>query len=74
MAANLRVLDYPMRDGDYKVSAPGEVILVGDGTATFGKGKFDSELIHEVHLASLNGEFCNVATTEDVLERLRIAE
>ena len=74
MAANLRVLDYPTRDGDYSISTPGEIILVGDATATFGKGKFGGELVHEVHLASLDGEFCNVATTEEVLEGLRVAE
>ena len=74
MAANLRVLDYPTRDGNYQVSIAGEVILVGDATATFGKGRFDSELVHEVHLASLNGEFCDVATTEIVLKGLGVAE
>ncbi len=70
MAANLRVLDYPTQDGDYNVSTSGEVILVRDATATFGKGGFDSELVHAVHLVSLNGEFCNVVTTDDVLKGL----
>jgi len=70
MAGNLRVLDYPAQDGDYEVSTPGEVILVGDATATFGKEEFDGELVHAVHLASLNGEFCNVSTTEEILKGL----
>ncbi len=73
MAANLRVLDYPNQDGDYTISTPGEVTLVGDATATFGKARFDGELVHEVQLASLRGEFCNVATTEEVLKSLDIA-
>ncbi len=70
MAGNLRVLDYPAQDGDYEVSTPGEVILVGDATATFGKEEFDGELVHAVHLASLNREFCNVSTTEEILKGL----
>jgi len=56
--------------GDYEVSTPGEVILVGDATATFGKEEFDGELVHAVHLASLNREFCNVSTTEEILKGL----
>ena len=69
-AANLRVLDDPNQDGNYEVSTHGEVILVEDATATFGKGRFDGELVHEVHLTSLNGEFCNVAITEEGLKNL----
>ena len=72
MAANLRVLDCPYQDGDYTNSTPGEVTLAGDATATFGKGRFDGELVHEVHLASLNEEFCNVATMEEVVKGLDI--
>lgn len=74
MAGNLRVLDYPAQDGDYSVSTPGVIILVADATATFGKGEFDGELVHAVHLASLNGEFCNVSTTEEVLKDLDVVK
>ena len=70
MAANLRVLDYPSQDGDYAVSTPGKIVLVGDATATFGKGGFDAGMVHGVHLASLDGEFCDAATTDEVLEEL----
>lgn len=50
-----------------------EVFLVADATATFGKTgihgeKYEPEIIHEVHLASLNGEFCQVINTELLLK------
>lgn len=49
-----------------------EVFLVADATATFGKTgtsgeKYEPEIIHEVHLASLNVEFCQVINTEALL-------
>lgn len=49
-----------------------EVFLVADATATFGKTgingeKYEPEIIHMVHLASLNGEFCQVISTESLL-------
>ncbi len=48
------------------------VVLVADATATFDKtdrhGRlFTAEQLHEVHLASLDGEFCTVKTTAEVL-------
>ena len=47
--------------------------LIADATATFDRigingEKFDSELIHQTSLASLNGEFAEVITTEKLLE------
>lgn len=48
------------------------VVLVSDATATFDKtdrhGRlFTAEELHEVHLASLDEEFCTVKTTAAVL-------
>jgi nicotinamidase-related amidase len=49
------------------------VTLVSDATAAFNRIGFDgieysADEIHRIHLASLNGEFCVVCSTEDVLE------
>jgi len=46
--------------------------LVSDATATFGRASasgegYSAEQIHEVNLLSLDGEFCQVVTTDDVL-------
>ncbi len=47
------------------------VTLVSDGTATFERtyaGKYHSaEDMHQLHLASLDGEFCTVMTTQQIL-------
>lgn len=50
------------------------VWLVDDATATFDRTGFDgvyypAEQMHAVNLASLNGEFCTVLTTSDVLSQ-----
>ena len=49
-----------------------EARLVSDGTATFDRADVDGEylsadVIHQIHLASLHGEFCTVVTTDEVL-------
>ena len=49
-----------------------DVVLVSDATATFDRQDVDGEVIkaeeiHRVHLASLQGEFCQVTTTSMVL-------
>ncbi|SFC57505.1 cysteine hydrolase family protein [Pseudoalteromonas denitrificans] len=48
-----------------------EVTLVSDATATFNKKlngvDYTAQQIHLVHLASLNNEFCTLATTSDIL-------
>lgn len=46
--------------------------LVSDGTATFERTDIEGEplsadVIHNIHLASLHGEFCTVVTTDAVL-------
>lgn len=60
MAANLKICD-----GD---DGEGEVVLIEDGTATFGKGEFSAELVHAVHIESLRGEFARISSTEEVLK------
>ncbi|MGB5580678.1 MAG: cysteine hydrolase family protein [Woeseia sp.] len=49
-----------------------DVTLVADATATFDRTSADgrhytAEEIHDIHLASLDGEFCEVKTTAEVL-------
>ena len=51
-----------------------DVILVSDASATFDRKGADgchysAEQIHNIHLASLNGEFCTVQTCTEVLNR-----
>jgi nicotinamidase-related amidase len=50
-----------------------DVTLVADTTATFDREGYDGTLyladdIHNINLASLNGEFCVVRSTAEVLE------
>lgn len=50
------------------------VQLVSDGTATFDRedvngAKISADAIHQIHLASLHGEFCTVVTTNELLSR-----
>ena len=52
-----------------------ETFLVSDATATFNKKGLDgqnysAELIHETALASLNGEFATVVTTEFIKQHI----
>lgn len=52
-----------------------DVTLVSDATATFDrKGEtgihYSADQIHKIHLASLNGEFCKVLTSSDVLNKV----
>jgi len=51
------------------------VFLVSDATATFDRGGVDghwysAEAIHQIHLASLHGEFCTVLSCSDLLAGL----
>jgi nicotinamidase-related amidase len=51
-----------------------EVWLVGDACATFDKPRprgevIPAEMVHQVNLASLDGEFCTVISTQEALER-----
>ncbi|KIW69050.1 hypothetical protein PV04_04951 [Phialophora macrospora] len=48
----------------------GEIVLVRDATACFGKGGVGAEMVQRVSLASLEGEFAELATTADVLGEL----
>ena len=52
-----------------------DVVLAEDATATFNRVGVDgarhtAEDIHNIHLASLNGEFCQVQTTAEILRCL----
>ncbi|MBT8085753.1 MAG: cysteine hydrolase [Woeseia sp.] len=52
-----------------------DVTLLADATATFDRkdasGRhFTAEEIHDIHLASLDDEFCRVMTTADVLKSI----
>lgn len=72
MAANLgvadgRVIKEGKKNGGESKGRNGEVVLIGDATAAWGKGGFDAETLHKVHLASLNGEFARVVGTREVV-------
>lgn len=82
MAANLGVVDRFIGEGPVRVNPDGthekdvkvdkgRIVLVEDATATFGKSGIDSETIHKVSVASLDGEFADVVGTEEVVKALR---
>jgi len=52
-----------------------KVVLVSDATATFDREGYDGGLysaddLHKINLVSLNGEFCIVRSTEEVLKEI----
>ncbi|KAH0431848.1 hypothetical protein CcaCcLH18_06851 [Colletotrichum camelliae] len=69
MAANLQVLG---DDGGPDGNGEGVhgVILVRDAVATYEKGGFDAETVHAVSLASLDGEFAQVVSVEDIMTKV----
>jgi nicotinamidase-related amidase len=71
MAANLGIVDIVGDGGE--VVERGDIVLVGDACATYAKGRFDAETVHQVNLASLNGEFAQVEATADVIEKVLAA-
>jgi nicotinamidase-related amidase len=48
----------------------GRVVLVADATATFAKGGFDAETVHAVSVASLEDEFADIFSTQDIVRAL----
>lgn len=70
MASNLGVT--AKRDEKTGDLEDGDIVLVSDACATFSKGAFDAETVHRVNLASLDGEFAQVAGTSEVLETVFI--
>lgn len=50
---------------------PGRIIVVADATAAWAKGGIDAETVHNVSIASLEGEFAEIMRTEDVVKALR---
>ncbi|KAA8567687.1 hypothetical protein EYC84_008160 [Monilinia fructicola] len=69
MANNLRIVGI-VENG--VLVDEGDIVLVGDACATFAKGGIDAETIHQVNLASLDGEFAQVRETVDVIEKVLI--
>lgn len=67
MAANLRVVDV-VENGE--IREEGSIVLVGNACATYAKGDFDADTVHRVHLASLDGEFAQVANTAHVIDQV----
>lgn len=52
-----------------------ETFLISDATATFEKTdksgkKIPADIIHNIHLTSLDGEFATVTTTKEILEKI----
>lgn len=50
---------------------PGRIIVVADATAAWAKGGIDADTVHNVSIASLEGEFAEIMGTEDVVKALR---
>ena len=61
MAANLGVV------GD-----TGKIFIIRDGTAAYAKGGFDAETVHGVNLASLDEEFADVISTDEVIKCIEL--
>ncbi|RAH58224.1 Isochorismatase hydrolase [Aspergillus piperis CBS 112811] len=74
MAANLGVVDRvkssEKEGGEEVVVDKGRIILVSDATATFAKGGWDAETVHQVSVASLDGEFAEVRGVREVVRAL----
>lgn len=52
------------------------VYLAQDGTATFDRvgtdgERYDAQLVHEISLANLHGEFCTVMNAEDIINHIK---
>jgi len=48
-----------------------ETWFVADATATHARSDFDAETMHRTALASLDGEFSQIMSSTDAIERLR---
>ena len=68
MAKDLGVTDSVDPEGNV---VKGRVVLIGDATATWEKGKFDAETVHAVHVESLKEEFCEVLETFQVVREVK---
>ena len=54
-----------------------DVKLISDATATFNRMGYDgimrdAEEMHRINLTSLNGEFCTVVSTKEILDEITI--
>lgn len=61
MAANLHV-----------TGKEDKIFVVEDAVANWERGEWDTEVVHRVSLASLQGEFAGIVKTEDVVVALNI--
>ena len=76
--AELRLVNHsygcPIKDKDENSS--GKIIILEDATAMYGLGhkgkKYDAETVHAIHLATLQDEFCEIGTTDDVIASLDV--
>jgi nicotinamidase-related amidase len=81
-ASNLKIIDhnYGIPSGllEENRSQKGQIVLVSDATATFevsyGGNLYDAETVQAVHLSTMEDEFCDVHTTDEVIARLKAAE
>ena len=65
MGANLHVLRAGEGNGE-----EGTIWIVEDAVANFERGKWDAETVHAVNIASLKGEFAEVAKMAEVIQWL----
>ena len=79
MAANLNIVPHAYGRGhddmdEVRHPLKGQIVLVSDATGMFDlefKGTvIQADTAHELHLASLQGEFCDVESTDEVLLHL----
>ncbi|KAJ6143911.1 isochorismatase family hydrolase [Penicillium samsonianum] len=78
-ASNLRVVNHGygciVKDGS---EPQAEIILVQDATATFNvdfEGRnYEAEAVHEIHLATMKDEFCDLATTDQVILKMQASQ
>jgi nicotinamidase-related amidase len=56
----------PGEEGDELSVDMMRIVLVGDATRAIGKGGFDAQVIHDVHLESLK-DFAEIRTTAEIL-------
>ena len=64
MAANLGVVRLADEQND------GDIVVVGDATCAHAHGRFNADAIQQVNLATLDGEFCRVMDTKDVIKEI----
>jgi nicotinamidase-related amidase len=64
MAANYSMCDW----GEVK----GRIVLVKDATASFNRGEISAEAMHKASVKALEGEYCELMTTTEVVQELQV--